>query len=136
MPKLNVKLLQRVKRKILSEPKQFVMGHWFIDDLSEANGDSSDLPRKTIPNCGTAACIAGWTIALGSKQKPSKARDHGKYPSDEAATLLGIDPNGQDDLFGLSGWGSFREPWYKAKTFKGRAKVAARRIDAFIKDHR
>lgn len=52
-----IRLLQRVKRAILAEPKQFQMNAWF------------KIEPTTIPNCGTAACIGGWLITLASKKK-------------------------------------------------------------------
>jgi hypothetical protein len=130
---LNVKLLRQVKQKILSEPRQFMMGWYFTKEGEQIV--LTDLPRRTIPNCHTAACIAGWTVACANGYSPSKARDKVMSVGDEARMFLGIDiTNG---LFVVSGWPKkYQDAWYRAKTHKARAQVAARRIEAFIKEHR
>lgn len=62
---MNTKLLKRIAKTITSRPEQFDMDYWFQF-------------HKNIPNCHTAACIAGWAITLGTtkakaKPMPSKA---------------------------------------------------------------
>ena len=59
MPKLNVKLLDRILRHVKKEPRRFNMGQWV---------DSS----VTAP-CGTAACLAGWAVILGDPKGNTKA---------------------------------------------------------------
>lgn len=124
---MNVKLLEKVKEAILAEPRQFVMGEYFVIDEG-----LFDLGRE-IPNCGTAACIAGWAVTLGRRFKnPARAR---RIPAvgEEAVKLLRLDEDGAFRLFLVGDWPwQYREAWSEAKTAKARAKVAAKRIDHFI----
>jgi hypothetical protein len=76
---MNTKLLLRVKARILKEPKQFQMYAWFLNNPTE------------IPNCGTAACIAGWVISLGTKHKPVDCALMHKYNEDATKeTRIGL----------------------------------------------
>lgn len=132
---LNVRLLRRVKKAILKEPSQFVMGDWFVCDGTEGR---HDIERK-IKNCGTAACIAGWTVALTVKKNPKEAREAAALDGGVvriAANSLGLGPD-WDNLFYIDCWPEkFQRQWYKAKTLKGRASIAARRIEDYIEDNR
>lgn len=132
---LNVKLLRQVKRQILKEPAQFVMDLFFAQ--KEDIPWTSDLERSEIPNCGTAACIAGWTVALSQKKKPVDAQGLAWDDAEVASEHLGLD-NGQGaELFYTENWPQeLRDQFFASRTLKGRARVAARRIDAFIKEHR
>lgn len=58
---MNVKLLRRIIKAIKKEPGQFDMRSWFTR-------------QRGIPNCGTAACIGGWAVALTKRANPEKAR--------------------------------------------------------------
>lgn len=133
--KLNVRLLRRIQRKILAEPAQFQMGQYFA---TEVNG--IDLPREKIPNCGTAACIAGWAVALSEHRKPSRyirLIERNSTTIKKACKALGInnDPTRVSRLFIHSFWPSnLYARWYRAITLKQRAKVAVAAIDQFIKD--
>lgn len=134
-----VKLLRRVKKQILLEPRQFVMGYYFHSGTLLDYGEGAcDLPRKKIPNCGTAACIAGWVISLDSKQKPSEANQTFRSPEETAGNALGLDlfGGGRLELFRVDFWPApYETAWFKAKTHRTRAQVAARRIEAFIREH-
>lgn len=119
---MNVKLLRKVKKHILAEPKRFCF-HW---------------ARKSLEApCGTRACIAGWTIILGAGlMEPfdadgdlvipkSLTRNKMGYYSGPASKLLGITEEQADRLFVY--WPSpFKDRGYDAKT-------AAARIEHFIK---
>ena len=56
---MNIRLLRRIQKQILKEPRQFHMEGLY----------TNNLPWK-IPNCGTAACIFGWGIALKAELSP------------------------------------------------------------------
>lgn len=58
---MNVKLLRQIQRRIAKEPKQFFMNWFFKTD-------------RRIPNCHTAACIAGWALTL-TKTKTKRPSD-------------------------------------------------------------
>lgn len=58
---MNVRLLRRVAKHIVEEPRRYNQGSWC--------DRSNDAP------CGTMACIAGWAVILGDKLDPKKI-DH------------------------------------------------------------
>lgn len=122
--KLNVRLLRAIQRQILKEPLQFTMETWF---WSYPSGF-----RYSIPNCGTAACIAGWALAVSKKISPHKAKlnyyktESAKLP-DMAFPLLGVDANQGGRLFYFNRWPA------KFKTkHQDNAKQAVARIEHFI----
>lgn len=141
---MNVRLLKRVRDRILAEPAQFVMEHYFAsrnDILQEPlycylvdhNVSALDIDRS-VPNCGTAACIAGWTYALSRRITPKTAALRNAYPEEEAAKLLGISERQAERLFLVDHWpGKFYQQWQERPSLKIRARIAARRIDHFIK---
>lgn len=148
---LNIRLLRRVQKQILKEPRQFLMSNWFVDEGEDAEFPGNDIAKK-IPNCGTAACMAGWTISLSAKKNPRETRAGIKIGYEQignkAARLLGMKLTREDRL-GLSyppSWGnlfvvqdwpdSFKAKWYKARTPLKRAKVASARIDAYIAEYK
>lgn len=53
MAKLNVKLLNRIKRHIVAEPKRYNQGNW-----------GERITGSDAPDCGTRGCIAGWAVFL------------------------------------------------------------------------
>lgn len=53
LPKLNVRLLNRIKRHLTREPKRYNQSRW---------GQYSEGP--TAPACHTQGCIAGWAVFL------------------------------------------------------------------------
>jgi hypothetical protein len=122
---MKVKLLRKVKKHILEEPKRLFMA-WYVvrkgDDASVIRGMRDDR----FADCGTAACIAGWTLILSGEDTPYSR-------SAAAAKLLGIDHNLAANLFEPSLW--------PAKFMDGladdgdayTAKVCAARIEHFIK---
>lgn len=98
---------------------------------------------RRIPNCGTAACIGGWVIALSHRLKPkiaSQAVTHLLiHPANKAKEILQITPIQADRLFLASLWPeSFQNPskfvpFDDAGTPNQNAKLAARRIEHFIR---
>ena len=94
---MNVKLLKRIKEQILAEPAQFVMSTYFSDNVLE-----NDIPRK-IPNCGTAACIAGWACTLDLKITPALASKQA-HVQDKAESLLKLYRGQAERLFLVSYW--------------------------------
>lgn len=110
-PKINIKLLRQVKRRILKYPHKY--------DQKEA--------------CGTPCCIAGW-ICIVSKIK----RIHTCEIVKSAYEKIYKDQyNDWTNLFSDScEWPLPYSLQYKeAKTDKARAGIAARRIEAFIKSN-
>lgn len=123
---MNVKLLRKVAKHILAEPKRF-----FMDNAVETGkpGDkvALDGEMRSLPKCGTAACIAGWACILS------------RVPIDDvsmsnAERLLKISSMQSSDLFLADYWPSpFYGKWREAKTLRSRARIAANRIEHFIK---
>lgn len=131
-PPKTKKLLLDVKARILKEPEQFNM-HSFFSDHSE-----TELAKP--PNCGTAACIAGWVLSVASKITPAKAWEKYFYsgnkihPSVMAEDILKISGKQVSCLFYVGGWPEqFETPYITASTMPAKAKIAAKRIDYFIR---
>lgn len=124
--KRNLKLLRKVRDAILEHHDQFVMSSYF--DIFNCIG-------KEAGGCGTAACIAGWTIHLSQNKKTIyESRRHGPDNRTAAAMAeLGISKPEAHSLFHLSYWPlQFIDQYWAVNTTHGRAKVAADRIDYFI----
>jgi hypothetical protein len=129
---MNVKLLRRVKKHILEEPRRFVMRVFYFrkaDLLRETFTSDTHQPMR-FAKCGTAACIAGWSVlltdGLHADMNDVRAR---------AISLLGLNPNDyrHDELFDVCGWPTkFADAYEKARSQKARAKIAADRIEHFI----
>jgi hypothetical protein len=128
---MNVKLLRKIQKHILAEPKRFIMGAW-IQRRTHNVDFSCDIanltPRTIFPDCGTAACIAGWAILLsrGIEYNP-------EMPRIEAKHLLKIQTPQDSKLFQVAAWPiALRKRFRKAKRRETAAKIAAERIDLFI----
>lgn len=144
---INIPLLRKIQKQILKEPKQFDMTNWFTQTESKMrkSGDrffTEISQHSRIPNCGTAACIAGWAVAINNRLNPDQAsawasseHKNGLYFVGYAAELLGLDDDQGDRLFYEGNWPEeFKFEMGKAygKASK-QAKVACARIDHFIK---
>jgi hypothetical protein len=137
---MNVKLLRRIQKHILAEPKRFRMLDWIEKQTAtDPTYIADDSERVSFPKCGTVACIGGWAVLL-SKKKPSRTH----YEGFRAAKLLGLNrPHGHLDrvrstdserLFFTEAWPiDFSMKFNRAKTPEDRARIAAKRIDHFIK---
>ena len=90
---MNTKLLRRIQKQILKEPRQFDMIGLF----------NTTLPWK-IPNCGTAACIAGWALCLSKHVTPEIADRSGLATLINAQRLLRLRQSEATRLFFLEGW--------------------------------
>ncbi len=135
---MNIKLLKRIQRAIVKEPRRFVMEYDIIPD--------------PIAPCGTAACIAGHAVMLTKISRTRKSwKVLGKKLSQTgvswwdtkkgAMSSLGIDCLQAHRLFHLSGWPDFFRKAYNAAGYAdgltakercAKAKVAIARIDHFI----
>lgn len=119
--KMNVRLLRRIQKQILKEPRQFQMWDVFSDHADDF----------AIPNCGTAACIAGWAITITSKTNPAKAANIiNSYR--KAGTELGLEEWQADMLFNFGRWPAQFQKTSREGT-RAFARQAVRRIDHFIK---
>jgi hypothetical protein len=127
-----IKALRKVKAHILQEPKRFAMGLWTSDHLVALRYDPRTSPplediklrgnqwndfnqheMKTLPSCGTVACIGGWLELLGGEN------------------LFSYDILWP--LFSVERWPErLRRRYKKAQTPSKRAFLAGRALDEFI----
>jgi len=134
---MNVKLLRKIQKHILAEPRRLNMSHWAAP--------SHDAP------CGTMACIAGWAVILTKRRGAEKFRRVAERlgiglfpdpkritlnPSTVAAKALRLDLDQKEKLFHTYGWPwNFREKYLNAENPRIRARAASDRIDHFIATH-
>ena len=64
---MNMRLLRRVQRAILKEPKRIRMENWVNAVSLDLVSESSDRPA-----CGTVGCIYGWGKILSSVPRESR----------------------------------------------------------------
>lgn len=139
--KLNVRLLRRIQKHILAEPRRLNMRDW-----NTTLRDPRNLPDE-MPPCGTVGCIAGWATMLSGK-KPRTRHGFARM----GCELLGItgwsgDPTDMlrydsqaRKLFVVDYWPlKYQHRYDKADTlsgqarFQGHAKATSDRIEHFIK---
>jgi hypothetical protein len=128
---LNVKLLRKIQKHILEEPKRLVMRDWIITKAEGYKSFRNDAEEITkFPKCGTAACIAGWAVILsGDKITPGATL----RVLDKARNLLKTE---DDRLFFTMGWNPKLDAAYTAaKSAKKRAKIASKQIDQYIDEY-
>jgi hypothetical protein len=128
---MNVKLLRKVKKHILEEPRRLAMGYFVQrkDGLTQTvfESEARDGDEYPFAKCGTAACIAGWTVLLTDQTQEWQIEQN-------AIRLLEIDGREAQRLFYVHSWPEkLRNKYHNLKTPAARANVAARRIDHFIK---
>jgi hypothetical protein len=141
---MNVKLLRKVAKYILEEPRRLAMGSWVRD---------ANPKYKAHPACGTQACIAGTACILSGKAKLKTHKEGFKYFSlpqsaphigqkelglthKEACRLFLLDSDWGDSGFeGFEGhWPhKFIQQYEGAKTNRKKARIAVARIEHFIK---
>lgn len=132
---LNVKLLRKVKKHILAEPKRFHMGDW------ATFWAKSERKPKYVPPCRTVACIAGWTVLLAKpllwkRFMADNVKDICQTsinPETEAATLLGMSRHEASSMFYTSNWPDQFADQYDMANREEKAVIAANRIEHFIK---
>jgi hypothetical protein len=125
---LNVKLLRKVQKHIMKEPKRLLMGEWLVTKSKKVPQFENDAGEwEHFPKCNTAACIAGWAVMLHDKHPP-----RGKSIETRATKILG--GSSMDSLFYTSLW-KLEHEFNTAETPRQRAKIAVKEIDHFIKEH-
>jgi hypothetical protein len=128
---MNVKLLRKIQKHILAEPKRFIMSSW-AQHRSPIRAVSQDRANRTgdveFPVCGTAACIGGWGIFL------THGVDFHSYGfEDDARAALKLNRSQGERLFDVVNWPSrFRRRFGQTKHRASAALIAAERIDHFI----
>lgn len=119
-----MRLLRKIQRHILAEPRRLYM-NWFVKTGAPGEVFRSDVGNDQImPDCGTAACIAGWANIL----------THGNDPSDydRAVMQLGMSEY-KPEIFDAPRWPEpFHFEYEVSETPEKRAKIAAARIEHLI----
>lgn len=127
-PKCNVKLFNRVCKAILKHHRQFNMDWWFMEENSAG---------RPAAGCGTAACLAGFTIAVDRKTKTLREANKFLFPREKATEALQIDPWQANCLFYENNWPhKFWQRYNNAKVRKdtlGAARAAVARVKHFLK---
>ena len=142
--KINVKLLKRICRAILHEPRRLDMYGWIYDDDIHHMG--CDAP------CGTAACIGGFAVILSRTrllankswkkavkscltEKPAEYLFGYEFMDEviacEAQKLLNLTSAQAERLFVSSNWPEKFHIGYSDATHKKQAKVTVARIKHF-----
>jgi len=131
--KLNTKLLRKIRNRILARPRQFLMSRYY--------SKVTDIGKKPS-HCGTAACIAGWAVALHKNINPAQASE--EYINDfssmwiKATKLIGLENrHAAASLFTSHNWPrNFYYAYITALSNRNHAqaaRVAADRINHLIR---
>jgi hypothetical protein len=117
------RLLRRVAKHILAEPKRLDMAY-FIDRVTDPKGVAHKMPP-----CGTVGCIAGWAVTLSTTERVAYGRI-----ATRAAKFIGIGDVVAQRLFYPGQWPEefSRINEYRAQTVR-HARLTAKRIEHFIK---
>lgn len=127
---MNVALLERVKAHILAEPRRFQMKTWVMHNHGRVYYEADNGRKTKFAKCGTAACIGGWAYLL--------SEDDGKHPyygdiASFAREVLGLNHSQAARLFSVYNWPRYYCRRFSRANAKDRVRIAARRIDRFIK---
>lgn len=129
---MNVKLLRKIKKHILEEPRRFLMRTFMVrkNEVIGKTFNSDSYQQIPFAKCGTAACIGGWAVLLsdGMDAPIGSVRER-------ASQLLGLSPNDMhSEVYEVDFWPEeFSVAYRGAKTQRARATVAAKFIDHLIK---
>lgn len=80
----------------LEDQRRFNM-NYFLSQIDQ-EGPSYYDPTVLLHNCGTCACLAGWTAGLLDDQLTDEQRDRNSI-ADRGRVLLGLDSSQADRLF-------------------------------------
>lgn len=126
---VNVKLLRRIKKHILEEPKRF--------DMQFIRHPLIGIQKAKIPACGTVCCIAGWAIKLTYPASTPNGMFWENAIKEPVGLRLAenlICGRDVDRLFFTNQWPEALEiPYSRAKTPLQKAKAGAAAIDSYIK---
>jgi hypothetical protein len=121
---MNVKLLRKVKRLILAEPKRFDMDTFGRRRDPKANDNA--------PRCGTVGCIAGWAVILTKRIPRNPKAEMPTIDHNDGMEALNISDGEAKLLFYAVEWPE-KFSAYVADGSEKSAKIAAQRIEHFIK---
>lgn len=113
---MNVRLLRKIAKVIQEKPRKLDMA------VLHSNGKGMFRPLT----CATAHCICGWGAVLANRPDIDA--------SISSEPVFGIDSGMRNRLFWVGRWPQqFRESYRARKTQAAKARVAAARIEHFIK---
>jgi hypothetical protein len=127
--KLNIALLERVKRRILRRPDNFGMFHWHLKIADAPNREQLRTIEKIHREkdedlCGTTACIAGHIQLIVNRSGHAR---------DVAKKALGLSEPQAMRLFHVRSWpAKFYNRYQDEPSRVERVKIAIERIDHFI----
>jgi hypothetical protein len=131
---MNVKLLRKIQKHILAEPRRLNM-EWIATAAREVAVDK-------IPPCGTICCISGWASVLSRPSVKLRVVEHflynpknkKSYAARDGMEKLQIDQDQGLRLFYVSYWPPMlRNRFWDSKGNKQlEAALAVERIDLFI----
>lgn len=117
--RINVELLNKVKRHILENPRRLNMNYVIArKGEKEVQLHPSNFSRRW-PSCGTVGCIAGWTVLL------KDGMDFAGDAQSRAQELLGITSSQANELF-------YPEGLLQCRATVKDARTIAKHIDEFI----
>ncbi len=90
-------LLNAIARIALEEPKRLAMG--FVCYRGEGLKKRSNEYNTVVSPCGTAGCIAGWTLVLTGQTEEDEQNGGSYY---DATDVLGLTDYQAEQLFYLS----------------------------------
>lgn len=127
-PKLNVRLLRRIQKHILEEPRRFFILRFKEAGIPDSTVIVENGQAQQIPECGTMACIGGWACILSGRKTRLRFWN-------TAVSLLGLTFDQADALFTYHEWPRrFFNSYQQAENERARrARIAAARIEHLIK---
>lgn len=123
---MNIRLLRRIQKVILEEPKRIRMGTWVTKH--------HEIPLEQLPACNTIACIAGWAVSLKEKRLAEQLERIWLDVEDRACEALELKTQSADKLFYSTRWPEkFQARLGRCKEgSRPYAKVVSDRIEHFI----
>lgn len=136
---MNKTLLRRIRNHILAEPRRLVMDSYILDKSyadEKVKDQDSACNEYNFAKCGTAACIAGWTVLLSSLPNCLEPSIMSAIEP-RAIRALKITHLQAFRLFNVDKWPEkFQKAYRACKVIKTKARIAADRINHFIKTGR
>jgi hypothetical protein len=129
---MNKPLFEKVIAAIQADPRRLNMNMWAYNTARGAS---------TTPECGTAGCIAGWTVLISKHESKVLAKEQvvvedldGNWPG-AAQRLLDITDDQEQALFYADWWPSpFREEYELAdKNEEASPELSAKLADITIR---
>ncbi len=125
------RMLRKVIAHILDEPLRYDQDEVLVYQEPGESFFYTIIGERKVPQCGTIGCLAGWVTALSLSKKKAEEVDPIKF----AANKLGLSGYQRNSLFGgVFSWPEqFADAYHRAKTPLQVARVAAKRVEHFIK---